>query len=166
MDFESVGSRHIPEPDLVPILDALTSMIFFLLLSASFMSLTKLTVPPATVSNASASDAIPLNPTLSVKESKGNLFLKLSWKGAQPGELTQTTPRMMPRNLELYSKVQSMMSEFSQKFSNQKTMQVSLSNQMQYQELITVMDGVRLNYQDIVLVTPELANTLDGEFTK
>lgn len=166
MDFESVGRKHIPEPDLVPILDALTSVIFFLLLSATFMTLTKLTVPPAQVSTAKPSDTIPLNPVFVVKENNGELLLKLSWKGSRPGEIVKHLSRMMPRNLELLSQTQEIMKEFSGRFADQKTMQLSLSNQIQYQELITVMDGIRTTYQDIVLVSPDLANITSGGKTK
>ncbi len=166
MDFDSIGRKHIPEPDLVPILDALTSVIFFLLLSATFMTLTKLTVPPAQVSTAKASDLIPLNPVLVVKENNGELLLKLSWKGSQPGEMVKQVSRMMPRNLELLAQTEALMKEFSGRFTDQKTLQLSLSNQIQYQELITVMDGVRTAYQDIVLVSPDLANMTSGGKSK
>ena len=162
MDFESTGRKHIPEPDLVPILDALTSVIFFLLLSATFMTLTKLTVPPAQVSTAKASDVIPMNPVFIVKEHNGELLLKLSWKGSAPGEIVRQLSRMMPRNLDLLEKTQEIVKDFSARFSNEKTMQLSLSNQIQYQELITVMDGLRTVYQDIVLVSPDLANMTTG----
>jgi biopolymer transport protein ExbD len=166
MDFDSIGRRHFPEPDLVPILDALTSVIFFLLLSATFMTLTKLTVPPATVASLKSTEAVPLNPMYIVSERNGELILKLTWKGVEPGEIRKQVARVMPRNQELFNTTQLLMAEFAKKFIDQKTMQISLSSQIQYQELITVMDGIRRKYQDIVLGSPDLANATGGVITE
>lgn len=166
MDFDSIGRRHLPEPDLVPILDALTSVIFFLLLSATFMTLTKLTIPPATLATTKNADSVPLNPMYIVSEHNGELTLRLTWKGGVPGEITKRVARMMPRNFELLAKTREIVTEFSNQFADQKTMQISLSSQIQYQELITVMDGLRSKYQDIVLGAPDLANSISGVKTE
>ena len=79
-DFDSVSHKaHIPEPELVPILDALTSVIFFLLLSTTFIELTKITVPPSQTSVVTDPQTPPpATPKLYIKvDGEKNLEMKL-----------------------------------------------------------------------------------------
>lgn len=147
--------RHAPEPDLVPILDGLTAVIFFLLLSISFIGITKLTIPPSTASAASASRDIPVSGRV-VAQLQGNMInLKLEWIGNNPGNVAVRVARASAeqKNMGLLEAAEKLAIQFKEKFPSEKTVQIALASQLNYQELISVMDGLRKNelYEDLVL---------------
>jgi biopolymer transport protein ExbD len=146
-------SRHIPEPDLVPILDGLVCVIFFLLLSISFVGLTKLTVPPSTSAVSTTPEKPPLSPKVKVVQEKGNLRIELEWLGEKPAHVAVEQARDNKRaiNKELIQKVTSLVGEFKTKFPEEKTMQLTMGEELSYQEMIAVMDGIRPHFDDIVL---------------
>ena len=60
--------KRMKDLNIVPILDMLTTVIFFLLMSTSFIEYTKLTLPPAsTISSANSSAVPPVAPKMTVK---------------------------------------------------------------------------------------------------
>lgn len=147
--------RHAPEPDLVPILDGLTAVIFFMLLSLSFIGITKLTVPPSTTSVASVSNEVPVSGRL-VAQVQGEIVnLRMEWIGPNPGSISEKATRLDPgqKNLDLVAAVEKLAIQFKEKFPAEKTIQIALAAKMNYQELISVMDGFRKDerYQDLVL---------------
>lgn len=152
-DFDRESTRHIPEPDLVPILDGLVSVIFFLLLSMSFIGLTKLTVPPSSSSTTSIDNKRPLSPKVKVSHTKTNLKVELEWLGDKPDQLSVEQLRDPNRaiNKELIEKVTRIVAEFKTQFPEEKTMQLTMSEDLNYQEMIAVMDGIRPHFEDIVL---------------
>ncbi len=163
MQFEDMHRRHTPEPDLVPILDSLVCVIFFLLFSTSFIELTQMTIPPSVVSSAATASAEPpLTPRLFVaKSSQNSLKLSLVWKGTQPG----TSDRQVKRkdknkpSTELENAVREMAEEFSTKYATEKTIQLALDKEASYQELVNVMDGLKKIFPDLVLISyDEVAN--------
>lgn len=158
MEFEEHIRKETPEPDLVPIVDCLVSVIFFLLFSTTFIELTKLTVPPAAISNATTSDnKLPLTPKFYVDVSGSSLSLLLTWAGNSPGSLKGNIPRVDSKSPSeaLQNKVKEMAEEFIKGHSTEKSIQVALSSEANYQELITVMDGLRKTIEDIVLMSPD-----------
>ncbi len=153
-ELDRESNRHIPEPDLVPILDGLTCVIFFLLLSISFVGLTKLTLPPSASSVVSAtSEKLPLSPIIKVIHEKDSLLVKLEWTGDSPQVLQFKETRDLSKKIhrDLIEKVSGLVGEFKQKFPDEKTMQLVLSPDLNYQEMIAVMDGIRPHIEDIVL---------------
>lgn len=151
----STTRRHAPEPDLVPILDGLTAVIFFMLLSISFVGITKLTLPPSAVSAASPSKEPPLSGRVIAKLDGSVINLKLEWLGNSPGSFAEKASRVdvAGKNLDLLEAVEKLAIRYKEKFPDEKTLQIAISSQMNYQELISIMDGLRKNemYEDLVL---------------
>lgn len=155
-DLESTTERrHAPEPDLVPILDGLTAVIFFMLLSISFIGITKITMPPSSVSAASPTDEIPVSGRVLASLDGDTINVKLEWLGNHPGSLTEKVRRAGAdeKNTALVEAAEKLAVQFKEKFPQEKTIQIALASQMNYQELISVMDGIRKNemYEDLVL---------------
>lgn len=160
LEFAELHRRHTPEPELVPILDALTCIIFFLMYTTTFMELTSLTLPPSAVSkvqSTTTADSNPLTPKIFVEIENQKVELTLKWTGANPGNIKKTVNRS---HAERYSKeleetVAAMVADFSKKFPTEKTLQLGIAERGTYQELITIMDGIRKSIQDIVLISPD-----------
>jgi len=156
MDFGDEHKREIPEPDLVPIMDALTAIIFFLLLSATFLELTKVTIPPSSTSTISSPVAPPpVAAHIYVKPDGENLLISLQWAGSNPGTIKGRVARLGTESakplLELEAEVKRIVSEFVKKYPAEKTLQVTLGADANYQEMISVMDGARHHLEDLVL---------------
>lgn len=135
--------------NIVPILDMLTTVIFFLLMSTTFIEYNKLTLPPAkTVTSTVQSDVEPLSPRLLVTFKGEALKLRLIWKGKNPGENeVESTPA------EIGTKLQILLKQFAEKYPNEKTLQVSLEKDVSYQTLISIMDGSKDLIPDVVLLS-------------
>ena len=158
MELNELQRRHMPEPDLVPIMDALTSVIFFLLFSTTFVQLTQVTLPPSAVTASNSSDDTPLSPKLYVVLDKNNqLLLRLNWSGKNPGHLETSLVRTSFResSAELMQKTKDLLKQFKEKLNYDQSLQIALDSEANYQELITVMDGAREVFQDLVLMSPE-----------
>jgi biopolymer transport protein ExbD len=152
--FELEQERvHSPEPDLVPILDGLTAVIFFLLLSVSFVGLTKVTLPPSASSVSVASDDIPVSARLRVLTQGSTVLLRLEWLGKNPGSFKENVLRANSnkKNKAMLETVREMTEKFKARFPNENTLQLALAENMTYQEMISIMDGALLNIQDIAL---------------
>jgi biopolymer transport protein ExbD len=151
----STARRHAPEPDLVPILDGLTAVIFFMLLSISFVGITKLTLPPSAVSTASPSKEPPLSGRVVAKLEGETINVKIEWLGNTPGSYTEKATRIdaAGKNASLLDAVEKLAQRFKEKFPDEKTLQIAISSEMNYQELVSIMDGLRKNemYEDLVL---------------
>ena len=148
--FERPRQKKVRDLNIVPILDMFTVIIFFLLLSASFVQFTKLTVPPsATVTTTDAGKVLPKTPKLFVgATASGKLRLVLQWTGEQPGELKATA-----NEEELRAESKKIVDTFLEKNPGESTLQIGLSSRVPYQSLIRVMDGARERMPDIVLLS-------------
>ena len=152
--FELEQERvHSPEPDLVPILDGLTAVIFFLLLSVSFVGLTKVTLPPSASSVSSSSNDKPLSARLRALSQGSTVLLRLEWLGNNPGSYKENVLRGKPneKNKAMLEAVKEMTEKFKARYPNENTLQLALAENMTYQEMITIMDGALLNIKDIAL---------------
>jgi biopolymer transport protein ExbD len=154
-DLDSTTERrHAPEPDLVPILDGLTAVIFFMLLSISFIGITKLTVPPSSASVSTSTD-VPVSGRVIAQLDGDMINVKLEWIGNKPGSVSEKVKRAVgdAKNTELVEAAQKLAVQFKEKFPEEKTIQIALASRLNYQELISVMDGLRKNelYEDLVL---------------
>jgi hypothetical protein len=140
----------------VPILDMLISVIFFLLLTTSFMQLTKESVPPSSVSTIT--DPVtppPVAAKLICVETLGKTRLILTWSGATPGrterEVELETDNFEQERTALLNAASEIINDFSLKYPNEKTLQVGLGREVTYQKLIAIMDGVKEKTPDLVL---------------
>jgi biopolymer transport protein ExbD len=154
--------RHGKDLNIVPILDMMTTVIFFLLMSTSFLQYTKLTVPPATASAPPADAATrPLSPRIvlsngSSKDAHGaRLKLALSWEGTSPGKKEEYLDQGDPGQLRpaLMRVAGQLSSDFVHEHPGERTIRVGLSGNLAYQDLISIMDGVRPNLPDVVLLS-------------
>lgn len=147
-----------PHIDLVPIIDAMTCVIFFLLLSSTFVEFTKITMPSSMTSEfktTSDSDKKPLAPKLFGLVQNNEISLVLSWLGEQPGHLKKKILRdpQNKRSEELQQASTELVKEFKIKFPNENSLQIGLSSQASYQELISAIDGARKEFNDIVMTS-------------
>jgi biopolymer transport protein ExbD len=164
--FQKTHRRHVKELNIVPILDMMTTIIFFLLLSTSFIEFTKITVPPS--STSTITDPIappPITPRMILMKKDLGYRLQLTWTGRNPGALFRTLevdqvkkkldekkaqdPQYQLTLEELESqelmKLSSeMVAEFSKNFAEEKTFQVGLGGKVAYQNLVGVMDGIQI----------------------
>jgi len=152
--LQTKKKKHVQDLNIVPILDMLTTVIFFLLMSTTFLEYTKLTLPPAaTVTATGENSSQPLNPKLSLKSSGPGAFVSiLSWGGANPERISNPA-----KEGDLLEVVKQQAQRFSSKFPSEKTLQISLERNLPYQTLISTMDGAREVFPDIVLMSYEEA---------
>lgn len=156
-EFDSKSDNHITEPELVPILDALTCVIFFLVLSTTFVQFTKITVPPSQTSVVDKPIVDPpITPKLVVKSKPtGEINASLKWAGKAPGRSGDQLILKNPteRSLELEEKIEKLVKGFQEKYPEEKTLQIAFSKDVNYQQVITVMDGARKVVENLVLVS-------------
>lgn len=152
--------KQTPEPDLVPILDGLTAVIFFLLLSISFVGLTKVTMPPSVASVANEESKMPLSVKLRAVLEDSTIQLQLDWIGDKPGAIRASVLRQRPtvKNQALIEAVKKITTEFKNQYPLENTLQLTLSENLNYQEMISMMDGALEQMKDIAL-----ASYKDGE---
>lgn len=157
--LEKPRRRHVQEINLVPIIDMLTTIIFFLLLSMGFIQYNKIGLPNSSVSVASANDKQQeLHPKLVlVSNENEKLFLVLKWSGANSGQIIK---EVSGSELELESKTQELLSHFQEKFPNEKTLQVGMSPSVPYSKLVTLMDISKTYMPSIVLLSSKDAQRL------
>lgn len=157
--LEAPRRRHVQELNLVPIIDMLTTIIFFLLLSMSFIQYSKLSVPDSSISVVSSKDKLPeLQPKLLLVAKDANTdFLVLRWAGEAGGELSA---EISGGELELDAKVKEFLTQFKEKNPNEKVLQVALSSSVPYSKLIHLMDSSREFMPDVVLLSAKDAERL------
>lgn len=154
--FQNRPKKHVRDLNIVPILDMLTTVIFFLLMSTSFMEFTKLTVPPSSTSSVSVSDAPPpLSPKMFLVRAGEGYSLSLRWGGKRAGEAVEKLKEQDPQKLreELFNASRKLATDFQEKNPTEKTLQVALAPLVPYQMLISMMDGVQEKMPDVVLIS-------------
>ena len=148
--------RHLGGLNIVPILDMLTTIIFFLLISTSFIEYTKLTLPPAKmVISTKLAGTKPVLPKLLVTAIGKDYSLRLVWQGSEPG-----SDQAEARQSTVASQLQTLIEKFALKYPAEKTLQVSLDRGVNYQVLISVMDGARALMPDVVLLSYQEVTSL------
>lgn len=154
------------ELNLVPIIDMFTVLIFFMLLSTTFVALTKLTVPPSQVSTITDPVAPPpLAPKLLVLKSNDTIRLKLTWTGKEPGESVEqvATSQLDKEHTPLLKKAKSMSENFRKKYPEEKSIQLGLGRNVAYQSLVSVMDGIQEALPSVVLISYDEAEAKGGQ---
>ncbi len=156
-----------PRIDLVPIIDAMTCVIFFLLLSSTFIEYTKITMPPAVsaVAAATVSNDPPVAPKMLGVIKGSSIEIVLSWDGKKPDRIVKRVKRD-PKNApseELRNTALAVAEEFNKKFPNEKTVLLGFSSNVTYQEMISTMDGARKVLQDLVMVSWTEAQSAEAQ---
>jgi biopolymer transport protein ExbD len=155
-------SHEVREIPIAPILDLMVVIIFFLILSTSFVQFSKLELPPAQTSTITDPVApTPLAPKfLAVKKNK-DITVALKWGGDRPNQLTGKLPA---EEFDIEARaipfVSNLLEEFKKQYPQEKSIQLGLGANLSYQNLISVMDGIRPSIQDIVLISSEEAESL------
>lgn len=165
--FDRYRPKRIIDLNIVPILDMLISIIFFLLLSTSFIGYTKLQVPPASVSTVTSPVAPePLSPKLMVAGKDQKVRLILVWKGEKPGRKIESVdvPADDSRAKIIQEKVFGILKEFNTKYPGEKTLQMGLSPKLPYQFLIASMDAARETVPDVVLIDYNEVQALAAQY--
>ena len=154
--------RHkIREMPIAPILDMMVAVIFFLLLSTTFIEYTKQTLRPADVhTTATAPEVLPLSPRLLVTRTKYWLSLNLTWLGTEPGHIIKNIANTDPLEFsqDLVDASRSVAAQFREKFPDEMQIHLSFGPDILYQEMISVMDGTQTQLPDIVLLSYNEAN--------
>jgi len=161
--FPKRQKKSIGELNVVPILDMFVSIVFFLLLSASMIGMTKIVLPPsATSSIESGSTRVPLNPkllVLSMGAKTEDIKLVLKWNGTKPGTQTLVLKEdIFKSQKNSIIEIKKMIQSFKDQYPEEKTIQISMQSKVPYQWLISTMDGVREILPDIVLNSYSLAD--------
>lgn len=157
--------HHVREIPLAPILDLLTVVIFFLILSASFIEMRQNTLPPSSTVVAHGSlatpEKIPLNPKLIMGMKDGEVIFLLKWFGATPGQLTKKI-KLGKKNydLNLKSTASLILNEFKKVYPKESKLQLGWQGNINYQVVLTVVDGIIPEIKDLVFLSPEESETL------
>lgn len=151
--------REIGELNIVPILDMFVCVIFFLLLSTTFLAYTKNTLPPSSTSVMEdlGSKAPPLVPKLFLKREANTYQFNLNWLGSAPGEIKKIkSQNEIDANPDLMIEVtKEIFKDFNKIYPQEKTIQVTMSQDIEYQKLISIMDAARDYVPDVVLFSYE-----------
>lgn len=152
--FQREKPRAGIELNVVPIMDMLICVIFFLLLSTTFMGFTNLQVPPSVVTTQSeATKPEPVAPKMMAYIRDNSLQIRLEWKGAKPGaETAMVEPKnLVGRAMSVQDETRKIVQKFKKVYPSENTLQMSLSAEIPYQILISMMDGARELLPDVVL---------------
>lgn len=156
-DFIAVTRRPgVHDIPIAPIIDMLVAIIFFLLLSTTFVELSKQTVPPARLSTITNPVAPPpLAPKLFALRTSTGLRLVLRWSGDKPGQAVRNVALSEPSIFSeaLVAETKKLIGAFTRKYPQAATLQIGFTQNIVYQEVISVMDGVLAFIPDLVLVS-------------
>ncbi len=150
--------RTVKEIPLAPILDLLTVVIFFLILSTSFEEVRQNTIPQSQLIKPDSADTakpeIPLNPKVLLAESQNSYKIVVTWTGDHPGSLSKNVAKdNQDYNKNLYQMTQELLDQYIQKFPNEKTIQIGFESKISFQNVITIYDAVYSKLKDIVLLS-------------
>lgn len=156
---------HVKEIPLAPILDLLVVVIFFLIISASFIEVRQNTLPPSSTStvsiNSTETDKVPLNPKLIMINKNNEITLLLKWFGANPGQLIRTL-KASSNNYDqnLKTNTTEIIKEFRATHPDENQLQLGWQKDITYQSVLTVVDGTMLEVKDLVFISPEESEIL------
>jgi biopolymer transport protein ExbD len=160
-DFLSKPKRHhVKEIPLAPILDLLTVVIFFLILSASFIELRQETLPPSSQVTATPQPntppIVPLNPKLMMTNKDGEIILLLKWFGTTPGQtIKKLRPGVDRYDIELKNAANELAKELKKMYPLESQIQLGWQSDIKYQTVLTVVDGVMPEIKDLVFLAPD-----------
>lgn len=165
MHFDETEQETTSVP-IVPIIDMLVAIVFFLLLSTSFYDLTQQSIPANhSVQVSGAQTQPPLSPRLYISRSGRSIVCTLVWSGTKAGQRVATVaaPTLVGPQPELSKKVGELINFIKTNFKSETSIQIGLAGDLPHQTLISVLDGVAKNKMDVVLVSDaEVLAYLEG----
>lgn len=159
--FDKPHRREVREIPIAPILDMLVAVIFFLLLTGTFIEYTSHTLPPASVkaaANAPADNTEPRSPKLLTRYDGNSVILTLVWNGEDAGQMRAeaAVPQIGDVGKELIQTTRELVSKFKRRFPTETVLQMSFSANFSYQHLISVMDGARAEISNVALISYDI----------
>jgi hypothetical protein len=148
--------KQISEVPIVPIIDMLVAIIFFLLLSTTFFNLTFQSVPPS--KNITITDPQvppPPSPKLFIDDENNVLHLTLAWSGPQAGQRDMRFPLSTAKDYspQIASMAKTMVEEFLRVYPRESSIQVGLSPELPVQILLSTVEGINKTPLSVVLVS-------------
>ncbi len=164
-EFPKRPKKTISDLNVVPILDMFVSIVFFLILSASMVGMTKIVLPPSSTSSIeSGSTKIPINAKLMVlsdSHTENSIKVVLKWGGQKPGtDSINFKEDVFKNSHKIVDDIKAMTKKFKDQYPEEKTIQIGMQSAIPYQWLISAMDGVREILPDMVLISYQLADTI------
>ena len=168
LKFEKRKHRHTKEIPLAPVLDLLTVVVFFLVLSSTFEVYKKNVLPPSQITktqnnlNDNKLD-IPLNPKILIIYEDQEFKIKLKWFGTNPGIIEKSgllRDENNKYNVKLKETMQGLLNQFQGLYPNEKSIQLGFSKNIYYQEVLSAFDGVSSVLSDVVLISDQETQTL------
>ncbi len=142
--------------DLVPILDALVVVIFFLVLSMSFTEFTQITMPPTEVSE-SPEESTPsdkktsLNPKLFAKANNGSIHLALTWAGGLQNIYQSKINIAGDQHEKIQAEAARLVEQFKNRFPNENLLIVSANRDLRFQDFVALIDGSKTKITDVIM---------------
>lgn len=165
-EFDESSTPQVANLNLIPIVDMLTTIIFFLQMTVTFYSFSKHTLPPSSQTPASMSEVEKVAPfnlkLLGLKTSEGNYQMVLIWQGSSPSSKSfelqisdESTKLQLDQSV---SKFKELMKEIKLiAGSNEKSVRISLEKELPLQVLVSVIDSVKETFPDVVLSSSQEA---------
>jgi len=150
--------RVVREVNIIPVLNLMVMIIFFLLLTTSFVEFTKKTVPPSSkVTMTDPVRPLPLAPRLLLMKIGGTYRIQMTWQGESPGMafkvhrmgvgIEGVTDRAQDKldidALQILRFTENLVADFLKNYPEEKNIQVGLSADSAYQLMISLMDGAQ-----------------------
>ena len=165
-DFLKKPKRHhAKEIPLAPILDLLTVVIFFLILSASFIEMRQDTLPPSstTVAKGTSVDpnSPPLNPKLIMGMRDNQIILLMKWFGVNPGQEVKILKiSQKDYDQQLKKSAFEIVKNFKKIYPVDTHIQLGWQGKIKYQMVLTLINGVSMEVKDLVFLSPEESEIL------
>ncbi len=145
--------REVPDINVVPILDMLMCIIFFLVLSTSFVRLTQNSIPPS--AKVTITDPVTPPPItarlIAIRENK-NMEMAIIWSGVNPG-YEKKSVNLEDETQSLRDVTTDLVHAITDNYPGEKTIQIGLGPNVTYQEMISIMDGAKTLLPDIILIS-------------
>lgn len=154
---------------ITPILDMMVAIIFFLLLSTTFYSLTFQSVPPAqSVTITDPLEPPPRAPRLLIISSTTGIRASLNWLGAEPGVWKVQTEMSNPVevNQQYIAQVKNLIFQFISKYPDEKTFQIGFGGDINYQIMVSTIEAVTHYVPDIALLSYSETEAMSRAFHK
>jgi biopolymer transport protein ExbD len=155
-EFRSRRRTQIDIP-IAPVLDMLVAVIFFLLVSTTFVGYTKQSDSPSRVSTTDQFTAQPSGPAIAprllVTRDGDRVILNLRWRGSSAGQTARVDARGVGYSKELLRVSGQLIDNFARRFPDEKTLRLGFNRSARYQDVITAMDGVLRTIPNVVLLS-------------
>lgn len=164
-DLLEKKESHIQDIPIAPILDMMVSIIFFLLLSTTYFSLTYQSVPPSqSVTITDPLEPPPRAPKLLVYAHGNGVKMSLNWVGNEPGTVraSLTVGDVTKFDEAFVRQVQVLVSKFNSKYPDEKAIQVGFGSEVNYQLMVSTLEAVTPMIKDVALLSYKETDALSS----